>query len=82
MFLLPPLIAGFNSCDNYPDIGGTGYNGDIQLYSQSIFFIICLDVCGIHNNSSEFVAFFLVDMWVVVGALYGPEGRKIFIVYS
>jgi hypothetical protein len=22
MFLLPPLIAGFNSCDNYPDTGG------------------------------------------------------------
>lgn len=22
MFLLPPLIAGFDSCDNYPDTGG------------------------------------------------------------
>jgi transposase len=22
VFLLPPLIAGFNSCDNYPNIGG------------------------------------------------------------
>jgi hypothetical protein len=33
VFLLPPLIAGFNSCDNYPDTGG--YYETLEQSSQN-----------------------------------------------
>jgi len=35
VFLLPPLIVGFNSCDNYPNTGGEIKNTVEHLQRQS-----------------------------------------------
>jgi len=34
------------------------------------------------HNFAEFITCILVDMWILAGALYGLEGRKIFVVYA